>query len=351
MTKVNPAGTALGYSTYLGGSGFETGYGVALDTSGAAYVTGYTVSSDFPVTAGSAQATLAGGSDAFLSKITAGPALSLNKTADAPAVAAGSAIGFTITAGNGAAATAVATTVALSDTLPSGTGVTWSISPAYSGPGSCAITGAAGSQSLGCGFGNMAAGATASVHIASGTLPAGCKAYANTATVTADGIAPLQSSATTAVQCAALSVSGPASLPSGTAGLAYPATTITATGGTGVYTWSAAGLPGGLTIGQSSGIVTGIPTSATGSPFPVDVTVTDSNLAKADRSYTLTVSAFGPCDVNQDGKTDVADVQAVIDEALGVVPAVHDLNKDGSVNVLDIQIAINAALGLGCAAK
>ena len=88
MTQVNATGTALGYSTYLGGSVFETGYGIALDPSGAAYVTGYTVSADFPVTAGSAQGTLAGGSDAFLAKITAAPVLSIGKTADAATVSA-----------------------------------------------------------------------------------------------------------------------------------------------------------------------------------------------------------------------------------------------------------------------
>jgi hypothetical protein len=47
----------------------------------------------------------------------------------------------------------------------------------------------------------------------------------------------------------------------------------------------------------------------------------------------------------------VADVQTIIDEALGLIPAVHDLNQDGVVNLLDVQVVINAALGLGCAAK
>ena len=54
------------------------------------------------------------------------------------------------------------------------------------------------------------------------------------------------------------------------------------------------------------------------------------------------------CDINADGNTNVADVQLIINEALGVVPAVHDLNGDGAVNVADVQKVINAALGLGC---
>jgi hypothetical protein len=54
------------------------------------------------------------------------------------------------------------------------------------------------------------------------------------------------------------------------------------------------------------------------------------------------------CDINLDGVANVSDVQLIINEALGVIPAVHDLNHDGAVNVADVQKVINAALGLGC---
>ena len=53
ITKFNADGSDLVYSTFLGGSGADTGYGIALDGSGCAYVTGHTESSDFPVTSGS----------------------------------------------------------------------------------------------------------------------------------------------------------------------------------------------------------------------------------------------------------------------------------------------------------
>jgi hypothetical protein len=66
---------------------------------------------------------------------------------------------------------------------------------------------------------------------------------------------------------------------------------------------------------------------------------------------TVSASTGNKCDVNQDGAVNVADVQRIIDEALGVTTATHDLNKDGVVNIVDVQIVINAALGLGCAAK
>jgi hypothetical protein len=49
VTKLNAAGTALVYSTYLGGSGYELGGGIAVDSAGNASVTGYTTSSNFPI--------------------------------------------------------------------------------------------------------------------------------------------------------------------------------------------------------------------------------------------------------------------------------------------------------------
>ncbi|MGA8672031.1 MAG: SBBP repeat-containing protein [Terracidiphilus sp.] len=55
IAKLNPTGTALAYSTYLGGSGADASLAVAVDSAGEAYVGGNTTSSDFPVTLGAIQ--------------------------------------------------------------------------------------------------------------------------------------------------------------------------------------------------------------------------------------------------------------------------------------------------------
>ena len=72
--KLNPLGTKLLYSTFLGGSGLDDGNGIAVDGSGNAYVTGDTESLDFPTTSGALQTLLGNGlstflSDAFITKL------------------------------------------------------------------------------------------------------------------------------------------------------------------------------------------------------------------------------------------------------------------------------------------
>ncbi|MCK4751698.1 MAG: SBBP repeat-containing protein, partial [Bacteroidales bacterium] len=68
VVKLNPNGTALLYSTYLGGDESETGYDIVADRSGHAYVVGGTSSGNFPVK-NAFDSTLNGGGDVFVSKI------------------------------------------------------------------------------------------------------------------------------------------------------------------------------------------------------------------------------------------------------------------------------------------
>lgn len=76
------------------------------------------------------------------------------------------------------------------------------------------------------------------------------------------------------------------SLPPAGAGVAY-SFTLTATGGAGSYTWSASGLPGGLALNSSTGVISGTPVNAT--TTTVSVTVTDQSGQAANARFGLTV--------------------------------------------------------------
>src|SRR5579864_1612385 len=69
VTVLDPTGSALVFSTYLGGSGRDRNGSVGLDSAGHLYVAGVTESTDFPVLPGAMQASFTGGSAAFISKI------------------------------------------------------------------------------------------------------------------------------------------------------------------------------------------------------------------------------------------------------------------------------------------
>jgi hypothetical protein len=124
LTKLNPTGTALIYSSFVGGSADETGTGIARDSAGNIYVTGYTSSTNYPTTAGAFHTTyFGGGMDPFVIKITenAVPAaalasVSLNPTSvtggatstgtvTLTAAAPAGGANATLTSGNTAAAT------------------------------------------------------------------------------------------------------------------------------------------------------------------------------------------------------------------------------------------------------
>jgi cold shock CspA family protein len=69
VTKLNSTGTALIYSTYIGGSNVDQAYGIAIDGSGNAYITGYTYSNNFDITTGVFQTNNGGGRDVFVTQL------------------------------------------------------------------------------------------------------------------------------------------------------------------------------------------------------------------------------------------------------------------------------------------
>ena len=83
VAKISATGTTIEYSSYLGGSNEDIGYGIAVDNAGDAFVAGLTYSGDFPVTASAAQLTYGGAGDAFASEVSttaSGPASLLYST-------------------------------------------------------------------------------------------------------------------------------------------------------------------------------------------------------------------------------------------------------------------------------
>jgi uncharacterized repeat protein (TIGR01451 family) len=129
------------------------------------------------------------------------PSISLTKTADSASISAGSQLGFTVTVSNGGPGTA--TTLAVNDPLPAGTGVNWSIETPVTG---WSITGTAPNQTLV--FSAATFGITSSsVHVISGTTSGSCQLYTNTATVTlGNGTAPAPATATTTVGCPTIGI-------------------------------------------------------------------------------------------------------------------------------------------------
>jgi len=69
VTRLNPPGSALSYSTFLGATGFDEGFGIAVDAGGSAHVTGATTSGDFPTTSDAHDRQFSGGDDGFVSRL------------------------------------------------------------------------------------------------------------------------------------------------------------------------------------------------------------------------------------------------------------------------------------------
>jgi uncharacterized repeat protein (TIGR01451 family) len=131
------------------------------------------------------------------------PMLSLTNVADTSSVDAGGSIGYTITATNSGAGTAEGVT--LSENLPDEPGLDWTISPAYTGPGTCTVSGS-NPQVLTCTIGNLTTSASAMVHVTSTTGDNSCGAESPTASLSASNANTLTQGASSTVLCPQLQV-------------------------------------------------------------------------------------------------------------------------------------------------
>ena len=150
VTKLTSAGSAISYSTYLGGSFNDQANGIAIDTSGNAYVTGNTVSPNFP-TIGPLQS-FGGSTDAFVAKFGAAADVAVSMTGSPDSLPFRSTLTYTIVVSN--FGEIAGENVRLNNTLLSGTGVV-SINTTR---GTCS-----GNRFIACDFGTLDPGATATV--------------------------------------------------------------------------------------------------------------------------------------------------------------------------------------------
>ncbi|TMC46867.1 MAG: DUF11 domain-containing protein, partial [Chloroflexi bacterium] len=196
------------------------------------------------------------------------PGLHITKTADAPSVTGGAPIGFTVTVSNGSGGTGTGKAVAVADPLPSGQDVSWSISPAYSGPGTCDVTGSVPTQVLSCALGDLAIGASASVHIVSATTFASAGSYPNTATATPTNAPAVSASAATKVLDPNLSITKTADSATVGSGSAI-GFTITTGNASGADVATATSVTLNDPLPGASGVSWSIDTQPTGNPCAI----------------------------------------------------------------------------------
>jgi hypothetical protein len=122
ITELNATGSAILYSTYLGGTNTDYGADVALDSAGNVYVTGETRSADFPTTANAFDQVLKGGQDAFITKLAVNgtppppPPLPTVAAVSSAQVVGGNSFAITVTLTSGAQGTGAV--VALTSSNP-----------------------------------------------------------------------------------------------------------------------------------------------------------------------------------------------------------------------------------------
>ncbi len=273
--------------------------------------------------------------------------LVISSAADAATVDLGSAIGFTINVSN--SGPGPESNVQLNDPLPSGSGVTWSISPAYGGPGSCSISGPIGTQALSCSFGSLASGSSATLHV-SGATP-GVGVYVNAATASSNNqqyltIATTTVQATTTTTAANASASFSTSNQSVTLTATVASTAGTVNGGSVTFTVS----QGATTVGTpvtSAAVVAGaasasyvLPGGTAAGSYTITAVYNEGSgfETSSDNAHTLTVTAALPTGTT----TTAANATATFSESSqSVTLAATVTSTSGTVNAGTVTFTVS----------
>jgi len=175
VTDFNADGSALVYSTYLGGTGGDVGTGIAVDGSENAYIAGWTVSTDFPTTVNALQGTKHGGHDTFVTKISITADLKINNVAPT-ATPSGSPLIYTIAVTN--QGPDMATNVNIQDTIPAGT----TFNSVAASNGSCTAPAPGSTGTVTCTASNLVSGGAITVTLIVNVTAASGNSITDTAT-------------------------------------------------------------------------------------------------------------------------------------------------------------------------
>jgi uncharacterized repeat protein (TIGR01451 family) len=160
--RLNPAGSALLFSTYFGGAGHDQANRIATDMAGGIYVVGTTASTDLPVM-NAARGTFGGNTDGFIAKFGVEANLSVTVTESRDPVMVNNPLSYTLRVSN--AGPSVATGVTLTHTLPAG----MTFVSATPTQGTCGASG----QVVTCDLGGLPVSGVASVVVAVNPTTAG----------------------------------------------------------------------------------------------------------------------------------------------------------------------------------
>ncbi len=129
---------------------------------------------------------------------------------------------------------------------------------------------------------------------------------------------------------------------SGGVGVAFSYQTVATNSPT---NYNATSLPAGLAIHATTGLITGIPTTA--GTFSVTLSATNAG-GTGTKTLLITITQ-SPCDQNIDGLTNSQDLQLSVNQAVGITAVTRcDINADSLCNILDVQRVVNAVLGGAC---